>query len=59
MNNPSDHWPLYAMLATMAGMLGHMIAQLVRFLRKPASRSTKAFQPEASSSASTTNPATP
>lgn len=58
-NNPSDHWPLYAMLATMAGMLGHMIAQLVRFLRKPASRTSKAFQPEASSSASTTNPATP
>lgn len=41
-NNPSDHWPLYAMLLTMVGMLAHMIGQLVRFLRKSAARNSEA-----------------
>jgi hypothetical protein len=47
--NPSDHWPLYAMLATMGGMLGHMIYQLVRFLRKnPAKTPVNITKPAAS-----------
>lgn len=50
-NNPSDHWPLYAMLATMGGLLLHMAGQLVRFLRKPAARTVPAEK--------ATNPVTP
>ncbi|CAN5903283.1 hypothetical protein BH11VER1_BH11VER1_40540 [soil metagenome] len=32
--NPSDYWPLYALLLTMVGLLTHMLMQLVRFLSR-------------------------
>lgn len=33
--NPSDNWPLYAMLLTIVGLLTHMLMQLARFLSRP------------------------
>lgn len=32
--NPSDAWPLYALILTMVGLLTHMLMQLVRFLSR-------------------------
>lgn len=32
--NPSDAWPLYALLLTMVGLLTHMLMQLTRFLSR-------------------------
>jgi cytochrome c biogenesis protein ResB len=32
--NPSDNWPLYALLLTMVGLLVHMLMQLARFLSR-------------------------
>ena len=33
--NPADHWPLYSLLISMAGLIGHFIYKLISFLRKP------------------------
>lgn len=40
--NPSDYWPLYALLVTMAGLLTHMLMQLTRFLSRSSSNSKPA-----------------
>ncbi len=37
--NPSDYWPLYALLITMVGLLTHMLMQLYRFLSRSSSNS--------------------
>lgn len=33
--NPADHWPLYSLLISMAGLIGHFIYKLISFLKKP------------------------
>ncbi|MGJ8724037.1 MAG: cytochrome c biogenesis protein ResB [Roseibacillus sp.] len=33
--NPADHWPLYSLLISMAGLIGHFLYKLISFLKKP------------------------
>lgn len=33
--NPADHWPLYSLLISMAGLIGHFVYRLIVFLKKP------------------------
>lgn len=33
--NPADHWPLYSLLLSMAGLIGHFLFKLIQFLKKP------------------------
>ncbi|MBK1835505.1 cytochrome c biogenesis protein ResB [Roseibacillus ishigakijimensis] len=33
--NPADHWPLYSLILSMIGLIGHFLYKLVQFLRKP------------------------
>lgn len=34
-HNPADHWPLYSLLLSMAGLIGHFLFKLISFLKKP------------------------
>ncbi len=33
--NPADQWPLYSLLVSMVGLIGHFVYRLVLFLKKP------------------------
>ena len=33
--NPADQWPLYSLLISMAGLIGHFLYKLISFLKKP------------------------
>jgi hypothetical protein len=33
--NPADHWPLYSLLISMVGLIGHFVYRLIVFLKKP------------------------
>ncbi|GHC51207.1 cytochrome c biogenesis protein ResB [Roseibacillus persicicus] len=34
-HNPADHWPLWSLLISMAGLIGHFVYKLTLFLTKP------------------------
>ena len=33
--NPADHWPLYSLIISMVGLIGHFLYKLISFLKKP------------------------